>query len=171
LNINSIIHAYPQSILAMNEKFGVDLNPDNGSLFEKEIFNENSEAGILTAKLLYILRPDVKQVYEDLLEKSWYPPSEEYQRERLLKNEHDLEALFFKQWRDYKIQELRQKEQYETRIQQLMQQDEQKMNYIQAIEKDRDGKQAEIDWMKKTVFWKLRTIYKKIKSRIVFKER
>lgn len=182
LNIKSIIHAYPECISKINEKFRVRLNPTIRNLFEKELFNEDPARYIFWGRLLYSLRPEVRQIYEELLSKSWHPSGIDYQCELSIEHKNnEVDRVFFNQWRDQyfneskvkniceaQLQQL--KQQYESQTQELNQKYESDINALKKVLVDRDrfgqDRQAELDWMRKSVFWKLRIIWQKIRSTI-----
>ena len=157
LHVDAFVQDYPECIKMINEKFEVNLNSEMKR--STGVFPEDDHKNqINKRKLLYTYKPEVWQLYTELMKGSWHPSGFDSDFGMLVEESNDSQLNDFNQWKNL----YRREAELNNQIRELKTKLNRKDGYIKKIE-------DELSWMKQTRFWRMGNTWRKIKSLVVRK--
>ncbi|MGN6647013.1 MAG: capsular polysaccharide synthesis protein [Cytophaga sp.] len=152
LHANSFVHGYAECIQMINEKLEINLNPE----MKREAVTlpeEDPEKQTSKRKLLYTHRPEVWQLYTELIKRSRYPSGFDTDSELLLDDREVAQLSGFNQWKN----QYRREAELNSQIRELKAKLNRNADHLKRVEE-------ELTWIKQTRFWRMRNVWHKIKS-------
>ncbi len=157
LHVNAFVKDSSECIRMINEKFAVDLNPEMKQQI-KVLHEEDQKKQISKRRLLHTHKPEIWQLYTELIRKSWHPSGFDSDAELSLEDSNVLQLNGFNQWQN----QYRREAELNREVRELKTKLNRNDDHLQKME-------AELSWMKQTRFWRMGNAWRKVKSLVVRK--